>query len=84
MTRKPGHQGVAYLPDFTHSQQRHTMVHSLWMNFSCEFWFILRRKPHPSEPLEFWCMLAPWMPTFPVQPDPRLLEVFAIGAAVLV
>jgi hypothetical protein len=29
-------------------------------------------------------MLAPWLPTFPVRPDPPLLEVFAIGAAVLV
>jgi hypothetical protein len=29
-------------------------------------------------------MLAPWIPTFPVRPDPPLLEVFAIGAAVLV
>ena len=29
-------------------------------------------------------MLAPWVPTFPVRPDPPLLEVFAIGAAVLV
>ena len=43
-----------------------------------------RHTPHPSEPLEFWCMLAPWIPTFPVRPDPPLLEVFAIGAAVLV
>ena len=38
----------------------------------------------PSEPLEFWCMLAPWIPTFPVRSDPPLLEVFAVGAAVLV
>src|ERR1700729_627012 len=37
-----------------------------------------------SEPLQFWCMLAPWIPTFPVRPDPPLLEVFAVGAAVLV
>ena len=29
-------------------------------------------------------MLAPWIPTYPVRPDPPLLEVFAIGAAVLV
>jgi hypothetical protein len=29
-------------------------------------------------------MLAPWLPDFPVRPDPPLLEVFAIGAAVLV
>jgi hypothetical protein len=29
-------------------------------------------------------MLAPWLPTFPVRQDPPLLEVFAIGAAVLV
>ena len=29
-------------------------------------------------------MLAPWLPTFPVRPDPPLLEVFAIGAAALV
>jgi hypothetical protein len=29
-------------------------------------------------------MLAPWLPTYPVRPDPPLLEVFAIGAAVLV
>jgi hypothetical protein len=29
-------------------------------------------------------MLAPWIPTFPVRQDPPLLEVFAIGAAVLV
>jgi hypothetical protein len=29
-------------------------------------------------------MLAPWIPTFPVRSDPPLLEVFAIGAAVLV
>jgi hypothetical protein len=36
------------------------------------------------ERVEFWCMLAPWLPTFPVRPDPPLLEVFAIGASVLV
>jgi hypothetical protein len=29
-------------------------------------------------------MLAPWLPTYPVRQDPPLLEVFAIGAAVLV
>ena len=29
-------------------------------------------------------MLALWLPTFPARPDPPLLEVFAIGAAVLV
>ena len=29
-------------------------------------------------------MLAPWLPTFPVRPDPPLLEVFAVGAAALV
>jgi hypothetical protein len=29
-------------------------------------------------------MIAPWIPTFPVRSDPPLLEVFAIGAAVLV
>jgi hypothetical protein len=29
-------------------------------------------------------MLAPWLPTYPVRSDPPLLEVFAIGAAVLV
>jgi hypothetical protein len=29
-------------------------------------------------------MPAPWIPTFPVRPDPPLLEVFAVGAAVLV
>lgn len=29
-------------------------------------------------------MLAPWLPTFRVRPDPPLLEVFAIGAAALV
>jgi hypothetical protein len=29
-------------------------------------------------------MLAPWLPTFLVRPDPPLLEVFAIGAAALV
>jgi hypothetical protein len=29
-------------------------------------------------------MLAPWLPTLSVRPDPPLLEVFAIGAAVLV
>jgi hypothetical protein len=29
-------------------------------------------------------MLDPWIPTFPVRSDPPLLEVFAIGAAVLV
>jgi hypothetical protein len=29
-------------------------------------------------------MLDPWLPTFSVRPDPPLLEVFAIGAAVLV
>jgi hypothetical protein len=29
-------------------------------------------------------MLGPWLPTFPVRSDPPLLEVFAIGAAVLV
>lgn len=29
-------------------------------------------------------MLAPWLPDFPVRPDPPLLEVFAVGAAVLV
>src|ERR1700731_2857180 len=37
-----------------------------------------------SERLEFSCMLAPWLPPFPVRSDPPLLEVFAIGAAVLV
>jgi hypothetical protein len=36
------------------------------------------------ERVEFWCMLALWLPTFPARPDPPLLEVFAIGAAVLV
>ena len=47
----------------------------------------LQRSPSsklPGERLEFWCMLDPWLPTFPVRPDPPLLEVFAIGAAVLV
>jgi hypothetical protein len=29
-------------------------------------------------------MLAPWIPTFSVRQDPPLLEVFAVGAAVLV
>jgi hypothetical protein len=29
-------------------------------------------------------MLTPWVPTFPVRQDPPLLEVFAVGAAVLV
>jgi hypothetical protein len=29
-------------------------------------------------------MLAPWLPVYPVRPDPPLLEVFALGAAVLV
>jgi hypothetical protein len=29
-------------------------------------------------------MLAPWLPVFPVRSDPPLLEVFAVGAAVLV
>ena len=29
-------------------------------------------------------MLTPWLPTYPVRQDPPLLEVFAIGAAVLV
>src|ERR1700733_15976055 len=29
-------------------------------------------------------MLGPWLPPYPVRQDPPLLEVFAIGAAVLV
>jgi hypothetical protein len=29
-------------------------------------------------------MLAPWLPVYPVRSDPPLLEVFAVGAAVLV
>jgi hypothetical protein len=40
--------------------------------------------PNPGERLEFLCMLGPWVPTFSVRQDPPLLEVFAIGAAVLV
>ena len=38
----------------------------------------------PGERLEFLCMLGPWLPTFSVRQDPPLLEVFAVGAAVLV
>ena len=42
------------------------------------------RNRVPGERLEFLCMLDPWLPTFAVQRNPPLLEVFAIGAAMLV
>jgi hypothetical protein len=42
------------------------------------------RSVFPNEPVEFCRMLATSLPYFPVRPDPPLLEVFAVGAAVLV